>query len=211
MTDLSTLALATMPRAYTLTPRPKNLSALATLVHRLRPPLRMQRVRHSSHIPSHPDPTPTESDESHPAGEDDWLEEPASQGLPYESIELEDRGEYTEQRYGNIELYWNSVLVEASLEQQKGRRMAEQDRREKRNGRVFDNTEQLYQAFKRSQSAQCSYILPGQTAAPPELASSMILAGDSSRTATQADLDANKERCVALTEQIKVANSTHSK
>lgn len=80
--------------------------------------------------------------------QDEWLEEPASQDLVYELTEVEDKGEYTEQRYGNADAYWNGVLVEGRAEGEQKRHVAENcGWRKKINSRVFHNTEQVYQAY----------------------------------------------------------------
>jgi hypothetical protein len=33
-------------------------------------------------------------------------------------VKIEDKGEYTEQRYGAVNVYWNSIMVEASKERE---------------------------------------------------------------------------------------------
>lgn len=195
-----------MSRAYTLTPRPKNLSTTATVIHRLRHPLRMRRVRHSSRVLSNPGTAPIGSDGRHSAAEDDWLEEPTSQGSPYELIEIRDRGECTEQRYGNVDLYWNSFKVGSSPDEKERRRVVEEDRRKgERNGRVFDNTRQLYQVFERSQPNHRSSTMPGQAISSLGRTSPNIWTGNAPRAATQLDFDASEARYITLTQNTSVA------
>jgi hypothetical protein len=195
-----------MPRAYTLTPRPKNLSTTATLVHRLRHPLRLQRVRYPAHPLPNSYSVPTESDERRPPAEDNWLEEPTSQGSPYELVEIEDRGEYTEQRYGNVDQYWNSVMVEATPEEKERRRIAEEARRrEKRNGRVFDNTEKLYSALNKPQQNQHSSSVTNQRVSLTGLTSPPAPTGNPDCFATQPEQDTNEDRYITLTENTSTA------
>ncbi|KAF3051494.1 hypothetical protein E8E11_001970 [Didymella keratinophila] len=194
-----------MPRAYTLTPRPRNLSTTAILIHRLRHPLRMQRVRHPSQVLSNPGSAPTEPDGRHSAAEDDWPEEPTSQGSPYEVTEIEDRGEYTKQKYGNVDLYWNSVMVEASPEEKEMRRVIEEDiGKEKRDGRVFENTEQLYQAYQKRQPDRRSSTVPGQALSTPGRTSPTVPSVNASHAATRSDLHANQDRYITHTENTRV-------
>jgi hypothetical protein len=207
MADLSALALVTMSRAYTLTPRPRHLSTTATLVRRLRHPLRMHRVRHPSDLPSESGTAPSWSDQRHLSVGDGGLEEPTSQGSPYELIEIKDRGEYTVQRYGNVDLYWNSVMVEASQEEKERRRVAGEGRERKRNGRVLDNTEQLYQTFQRRQPDWRSSTVPGQALSIPGQTSPTVPSDNASHAATQHGCDAGEDRHITLTENTSVTGS----
>ncbi|KAF1932329.1 uncharacterized protein M421DRAFT_289464 [Didymella exigua CBS 183.55] len=205
MADLSTLALMTTSRAYTLKPRPKNLSTTATLIHRLRHPLRMQCVRQPSLLPSNSGSVRAESVQRHPRVADEWLE-----GLPYELIEVEDQGEYTEQRYGNVDVYWNSVMVEASPDEQERRRVAKEGkRREKRHGRVFDNTEQLYQAYNnrpRNNEARQFRAVPEPARSLDNAPSIPARPDGCSHPVSQSQHDADEDRFITLTERTSVAN-----
>lgn len=152
-------------------------------------------------MPSNPGLAPNKSNGRYAAAEDDWLEEPASQGSSYELIEIEDRGEYTEHKNGNVDLYWNSVMAEASPEEGERWRVIEETRRkEKRSGRVFDNTEQLYQAFNKRQPHPRSSAVPEQGVSASKLRSSLASADDIPHPATQSDIDATEDYHIILTE-----------
>ncbi|XPS70470.1 hypothetical protein M3J09_002686 [Ascochyta lentis] len=174
-----------MPTTYTLIPRPQNLSATATLIHRLRHPLRVQRTRHPSLPPSHSRHACASEDRRRPRVEDEWIEAPTRSGSPCQLVEFEDKGEYSEQRYGDVNLYWNSVLVEASEEEKEKRRLSEEKRnRQKRTkGRVFEDSEQLQKAARKNgkgkdADASSQPILSSEPHAesriPPELRSSLL-------------------------------------
>jgi hypothetical protein len=138
----------TMPKFYTLTPRPIDLSAGATLIHRLRHPLRAQRIC-DIFLPPHASPSArTDSDIRRQRIEDKWLEVPTRSGSPYRLLDVENKGEYSQHRYGDVDLYWNSVMVEAGEDRKMKQSLKEKRRRRK--GRSFDDTEQLYQAFARN-------------------------------------------------------------
>ena len=203
-----------MPKAYTLTPRPKNLSTVATFIHRLRHPLRIQRVRHSPLLPANSGSVRTESDKRRPRVEGEWLEAPTSHGSPYELVEIGDKGEYTEQRYGNVNVYWNSVMVEASEEEKWRRREAgEKCRKQKRKGMVFGDSEPLYKAHDSRQRTwdrvRSSTAAPQRTRSLPKSPSTnptLSDHGDGSYLPTPLDRDDNGDRYTTLTENISVAN-----
>lgn len=156
-----------MPTAYTLTPRPKNLSITATLIYRLRHPLRMQRIRNLSLAPSRSPSVRTYSDKRRPKVKDKRLESPTRSGSPCQLVEIEDKGEYNEQRYDNVNTYWNSAMVEAGPEKKERRRLAEEDRKKGTRGRAFGDTEQLYEAVANRQRIRGS-VQGTASAAVPE-------------------------------------------
>lgn len=170
----------------------------------------MQRIRQPDLLPSNSGSVRNESDKRRPRAEDEWLEEPTSQGPPYELVEIQDKGKYTEQRYGNADVYWNSVMVEASEEEKERRRVAgEGESREKRNGRIFENTEQLYQAYNKRQRNQDdmkrSSAVPEQKRFLSDLASTPAPTDGPSHPAAKPNHDANEDPYITLTENTSVA------
>jgi hypothetical protein len=133
-----------MSKAYTLTPRPKDLGAMATFVHRLRYPLRIRGIRHNELLfRSQSFSTRGDSDKRRPRFEDERLEAPTRSGSPYELVEIEDKGKYNEVRYSNVDVFWNSTMVEASEEERARKREVEERKMMKRRGRVFEGSEKL--------------------------------------------------------------------
>lgn len=145
-----------MPKAYTLTPRPQNLSTIATLIHRLRHPLRIKRTHRPSTQPSHSSSTRKNQDQHRLKARDERLDIPTSHDPPLELAEIEDKGEYTKQRYGNVESFWNSVLVETSEQNQTRRTIGHDNKRVKGKRCGFDDTEELYRAYRSRSSGQGS-------------------------------------------------------
>jgi hypothetical protein len=152
-----------MPTGYTLTDRPKDLSATAILLHRLRHPLRIRRVKqHDLLSASHNSSARGVPDTRHPRIEDEWLEAPSCSGSPYQLVQIEDKGEYSEQRYGNVNTYWNSIMVEAG-EEEKARRREIEERKRTRAGRLFEDSEQLREAYMTQQRTPRGTRMAGPT------------------------------------------------
>ncbi|KAH6637966.1 hypothetical protein C7974DRAFT_451172 [Boeremia exigua] len=158
-----------MPRAYTLSPRPQNFSTTASLINRLRHPLRISRVRRVSISPSHSPSARTRLDKRRPRASDECVEASTPQSSPHELVKIEDRGEYTEQRYGDVNLYWNSEMVETNEQGATQRKTGDKNARRKRQkeSHVFDDTEQLCRAYHNRYQGQGSpkseKIAPQQT------------------------------------------------
>lgn len=179
-----------MPRAYTLTQRPPNLSAVAKLMHRLRHPLRTQRVRQSSITPSHLPSARTGPDKRRPRVKNEWLEASTSRS-PHHLCEIQDKGEYTEQRYGDVDTYWNSVMVEANEDEQ------------------FQNKR------SRSQRIANTYIAKPAEQTYISLAPPATDLTQSDHTVTPyayvrtVDIDDNSDRLITLTTTTRNASPTH--
>ncbi|KAJ4989185.1 hypothetical protein SVAN01_05264 [Stagonosporopsis vannaccii] len=162
-----------MPSTYTLISRPQNLSKTAKLIHRLRQPLRTKRTHHPSTTPAHFPSARMKQDKRRPSTEDESLEAPASPNSRHELVLIEDKGEYTQLRYDNVNVFWNSVMVESNeheqaSEQENARRLlGSENKRARRGSCGFANPKQLYKAFQRRSSNRTSLsletTLPQQT------------------------------------------------
>ncbi|KAF1360585.1 hypothetical protein EJ07DRAFT_155018 [Lizonia empirigonia] len=104
-----------------------------------------------------------------PRVKDKRLESPTSSGSPCQLMEIEDKGEYNEQRYDNVNTYWNSVMVEAGPEEKERRRLAEEDRKKRTRGRAFGDTKQLYEAVANRQRIRGSVQGTASAAAPERM------------------------------------------
>ncbi|KAJ8107588.1 hypothetical protein OPT61_g8764 [Boeremia exigua] len=136
-----------MSAAYNSTSHPQTLSATAALIRRLRHPLRTKRSRHPT-PPSHSSSVASKLTKRLPRAEDERPVTSPAQSLPRELPRIKDKGDFAEHRYGNVNLYWNSVMMEAS-EQEKARRVAEieSNGKQRNNDRVFADSEQLCRAY----------------------------------------------------------------
>jgi len=91
------------------------------------------------------------------------LEAPTSSSSRHKLVQIEDRGEYTQPRYGNVDMFWNSVMVEA-IEQEEEHQVAEgQSKRTSRDDTGSADTRQLYNAHQVRSSNQTSHNLKTQS------------------------------------------------
>ena len=189
-----------------MNPRPKDFSTLATLVHRLCHPLHIQRVRYDGAAPA--------SQSGSVRTDSDKRRQRTSHGSSRELVEVQNKGDYTQQRYGDLHTYWNSVMVEASEGEKESRKVgAAGKRREIRRGRVFDDSEQSYKAYNDRQcadggSANGFTVAVQHTSFHPDaLATDLSLkrhTGTLSNQPTNSCLNINDDRYVTLTESTSV-------
>lgn len=152
-----------MPGAYTSTSRRQNLSTTATLIHRLRHSLRNKGARQPPTVPNHSPSARINLDKRRSRTGSKSLEAPTSSSSRHELVQIEDRGEYTQPRYGNVNMFWNSVMVEAN-EQEDGHQVAEgQSKRTSTEDSGSADTSQLYNAHQMRSSIQTSRNLKIQS------------------------------------------------
>ena len=203
-----------MPTAYAPVPCPKDLSTMATLVHRLRHPLRIHKARHNEFRPSHSPSVRDFSDKRRPKAENEWLEGPVRSDSPVELVQIEDKGEYSQPRYGDLDLFWNSIMIEAT-EEERAKRKKEDERKKRRRGCVFEDNEKIYTAFNNHQPIQSgmkktgSIVVTEPTSSLSNyLSAHPISSGHADMLPDRtiySDHDASGDRYITLTENTSVA------